>query len=253
MKKPLKAILFDMGSTLLEFENSTWDVLGRLSTQKGYEFLKVQNINLPNFEEFSKILYEKFLKARTEVGQSLKEFKFEEVISDFFTTLNLSTSDGIYGSFLEVYYRPVTDQVTLIDGAEEILKFFSREAGSFGKKKNLKIGLISNTIFPEEFHLRELKRFGLCPYLDAYFFSSTVGFRKPHPKIFQRALEKLEIDPAEAVFIGDRLQEDVGGAQKVGMKGILKYHQGRDYTLPIVPDAQVLELKELPETVKRLF
>jgi putative hydrolase of the HAD superfamily len=244
MQKRLKAILFDMGSTLLEFENSTWDVLGRLSIQKGYEFLKEKNLTLPNFEEFSRVLYEGFLKARTEVGQSLKEFKFEEVISDFFTTLNLSTSDGIYGSFLEVYYTPVTDQVTLIDGAEEILKSL--------KEKNLKIGLISNTIFPEEFHLRELKRFGLYPYLDAYFFSSTVGFRKPHPKIFQRALEKLEIDPSEAVFIGDRLQEDVGGAQNVGMKGILKYHQGRDYTLPITPDAQVMELRDLPEVVFNL-
>jgi putative hydrolase of the HAD superfamily len=171
--------------------------------------------------------------------------KFEKVIFDFFTKLNLSTSDGIYGSFLEVYYRSVTNQVTLVDGAEEVLKFF--------KEKNLKIGLISNTIFPEKFHLKELKRFGLYPYLDAYFFSSQVGVRKPHPKIFQLVLEKFKVDPSEAVFVGDRLQEDVGGAQNVGMKGILKYHQGRDYTLPITPDAQVMELKDLPEVVRNLF
>jgi len=252
MNKGLKAILFDMGSTLLEFENSTWDVLGRLSTEKGYEFLKGKSLNLPNFEEFSKVLYAEFLLARSEVKQSLKsreagsfgEIKFEKVIFDFFARLNLSTSDGIYGSFLEVYYKPVTDQITLVDGAEEVLKFF--------KEKNLKIGLISNTIFPERFHLRELKRFGLYPYFYVYFFSSSVGFRKPHPKIFQLALEKLEVDPSQAVFVGDRLEEDVGGAQNVGMKGILKYRQGRDYTLPITPDAQVMELKELPEVVLNL-
>jgi FMN phosphatase YigB (HAD superfamily) len=244
MNKQLKAILFDMGSTLLEFENSTWDVLRRLSTEKGYEFLKEKNLSLPNFEEFSETLTAEFVKARSEIEQSLKELKFEKVISDFFTKLNFSTSDGIYGSFLEVYYQPVTDQVTLVDGAEKVLKFF--------KGKNLKIGLISNTIFPEEFHLRELKRFGLYPYLDAHFFSSAVGFRKPHPQIFQLALEKLKVDPSEAVFVGDRLEEDVGGAQKVGMKGILKYHQGRDYTLPITPDGQVMELKELPEVVLNL-
>jgi putative hydrolase of the HAD superfamily len=245
MKKPLKAILFDMGSTLLEFENSTWDVLRRLSTETGYEFLQEKKLSLPNLEEFSGILSAEFLLARSEVEQSLKEMKFEKVIFDFFTKLNLSTSDGIYGSFLEVYYRSVTNQVTLVDGAEEVLKFF--------KEKNLKIGLISNTIFPEKFHLRELKRFGLYPYLDAYFFSSQVGVRKPHPKIFQLALEKFKVDPSEAVFVGDRLQEDVGGAQNVGMKGILKYHQGRDYTLPITPDAQVMELKDLPEVVRNLF
>ena len=244
MKKPLKAILFDMGSTLLEFENSTWDVLRRLSTETGYEFLQEKKLSLPNLEEFSGILSAEFLLARLEVEQSLKEMKFEKVIFDFFTKLNLSTSDGIYGSFLEVYYRSVTNQVTLVDGAEEVLKFF--------KEKNLKIGLISNTIFPEKFHLRELKRFGLYPYLDAYFFSSQVGVRKPHPKIFHLALEKLKVDPSEGVFVGDRLQEDVGGSQNVGMKGILKYHQGRDYTLPITPDGQVMEMKELPEVVFNL-
>jgi putative hydrolase of the HAD superfamily len=245
MKKPLKAILFDMGSTLLEFENSTWDVLRRLSAETGYEFLKEKNLSLPDFEEFSETLSAEFVKARSEIEQSFKELKFEKVISDFFTKLNLSTSDGIYGSFLEVYYKPVTDQVTLIDGAEGVLKYF--------KDQKLKIGLISNTIFPDKFHLRELKRFGLYPYLDVHFFSSTVGFRKPHPRMFQLTLEKLQVDPCQAVFIGDRLEEDVGGAQKVGMKGILKYHQGRDYTLPITPDAQVRELKDLPEAVFELF
>lgn len=245
MKNRLKAILFDMGSTLLEFENSTWDVLRRLSTETGYEFLKEKNLTLPNLEEFSNVLSAEFLKARSGIAQSLKELKFENVIFEFFRDLNLSTSDGIYGSFLEVYYKPVTDQVTLVDGAEKVLKFF--------KEKNLKIGLISNTIFPEEFHLRELKRFGLYPYLDAHFFSSQVGYRKPHPQIFHLALEKLKVDSSDAVFVGDRLEEDVGGAQNVGMKGILKYHQGRDYTLPITPDGQVMELEDLPEVVFDLF
>lgn len=245
MKKQLKAILFDMGSTLIEFENSTWDVLARLSTEKGYEFLRDKKMSLPNFEEFSTILDAKFLKAKSEIEESFKEMKFEKVIFDFFAKLNLSTSDGIYGSFLEVYYKPVTDQLTLVDGAQNVLKFF--------KEKNLKIGLISNTIFPERFHLRELKRFGLYPYLDVHYFSSEVGVRKPHPKIFQLTLEKLKVEPSEAVFVGDRLREDVGGAQNMGMKGILKYHEGRDYTLSITPDAQVMELKELPQIVSKLL
>ena len=245
MKKALKAVLFDMGSTLIEFENLTWDELRRLSTEKGYQFLKEKNLSVPDLEEFSRVLLAGFMEARAEIEENLKELKFEKVIFDFFKRLNLRTSDGIYGNFLEVYYRPVADQLTLIDGADDVLKHF--------KEKDLKIGLVSNTIFPEKYHLRELKRFGLYPYLDAHFFSSEVGVRKPHPKIFRLALDKLEIDPSEAVFIGDRLKEDVGGAQDVGMKGILKCHEGRDYTVPVTPDAQVTELKELPDTIGKLF
>jgi putative hydrolase of the HAD superfamily len=245
MKTKLKAILFDMGSTLLEFENSTWDVLGRLCAERSYEFLKQKSSNLPNLEEFSGLLRNEFMKARAEVEKNLKEFKFEKVAWDFFDILNLSTSDGLYNTFLEVYYQSVTDQVTLIDGAVDVLRYF--------KEKNLKIGLISNTIFPERFHLRELKRFGLYPYLDVHLFSSEVGVRKPHPQIFQRALNDLNVAPSRAVFIGDRLVEDIGGAQKVGIKGILRYHEGRDYTAPITPDAKITELKELPEVVLDLY
>ena len=48
-------------------------------------------------------------------------------------------------------------------------------------------------------------------------FSSEVGKRKPHPEIFERALDALEVAPEEALFVGDRLYEDVRGAGEVGM------------------------------------
>ena len=241
MKKELKAILFDMGSTLLEFENYTWDILGRMCAEKGYGFLRQNNPSLLSFEEFSTLLIDGFLKARAEVAENLKEFRFEQVAGKMFDSLNLNTSDGLFHSFVETYYEPVTDQITLMDGAVEILQYF--------KERNLKIGIVSNTIFPENYHLKELRRFGLYPYLDFYVFSSTIGVRKPHPQIFLQALNELNVDSSEAVFVGDRLIEDVGGAQKVGMKGILRYHEGRDYTAPIIPDAQIGELNELAKVL----
>ena len=173
------------------------------------------------------------------------EFYADTVACNFFRVLNLSTSDGLCEIFLEKYYDPISYQLTVIDGAEDVLTYF--------KERSLKIGLVSNTIFPERYHLPELKRFGLYPYLDAHFFSSSVGVRKPHPEIFSKALKALNVGSGQAVFIGDRLVEDVGGAQKVGMKGILAYHQGRDYSAPIAPDARIDDLKELPETVSSLF
>jgi HAD superfamily hydrolase (TIGR01549 family) len=241
MNNSLKAILFDMGSTLLEFENYTWEVLGRSCAENSYQFLQGSGLKLPEFEEFGLLLRDEFLKARAEVEENLKEFKFEQVAGKVFQHLDLSTLDGLYHRFVEVYYQPVTDQLTLINGAVEILRYF--------KNQDLKIGIVSNTIFPERFHLYELKRFGLYPYLDFHIFSSTIGVRKPHPLIFQEALDNLMIDASQAVFVGDRLVEDVGGAQKVGMKGILKYHEGRDYTAPIKPDAQITELIELKEAI----
>ena len=245
MEKNLKAILFDMGSTLLEFENCTWEVLARSCATGGYEFLEENGVDLPGFEEYGLLLREEFIKARAGVEVNLKEFIFEQVAGNVFSRLKLNTSDGLYHCFMDRYYEPVTDQITLIDGAEEILGYF--------KKLGLKIGIISNTIFQEKYHLRELQRFGLFSYLDFYIFSSTFGVRKPHPRIFHEALYELEVDASQAVFVGDRLVEDVGGAQKAGMKGILKCHPGRDYTAPIIPDAQIVELSELPEVLQDIL
>ena len=84
------------------------------------------------------------------------------------------------------------------------------------------------------------------------FFSHDCGSRKPHPGMFQKALKALELRPEEAVFVGDRLKEDVGGAQGLGMTAILRYKTGRDYSYDIRPDGVIHSLTELPNTVEKL-
>ena len=50
--------------------------------------------------------------------------------------------------------------------------------------------------------------------------SAEIGWRKPHVAIFERALEALGVGPTEAVMVGDRLREDVGGARALGLRTI---------------------------------
>ncbi|HKZ22452.1 MAG TPA: HAD family hydrolase, partial [candidate division Zixibacteria bacterium] len=137
----------------------------------------------------------------------------------------------------------ISKQITLIDGVKEILEHF--------KKQNLKIGLISNSSFPTEFHIEELKNYDIIHFFEETLFSYDFGLRKPHPDLFKHVLNKLELKPQETVFIGDRLIEDVSGPQKVGMKAILKYKKERDYSAPVVPDYVVNNLSELPEVIRK--
>jgi putative hydrolase of the HAD superfamily len=58
---------------------------------------------------------------------------------------------------------------------------------------------------------------GLAERLDFAVFSSEVGVRKPDPRIFERALEALGVAAENALFVGDRLYEDVRGAGELGM------------------------------------
>ncbi len=80
----------------------------------------------------------------------------------------------------------------------------------------LRIGLVSNGI-------RDLTEFVAHHRLDvdAIVDSRTHGRVKPHPTIFQAALGRLDVEAADAVMVGDSLEEDVEGARALGMRAIL--------------------------------
>jgi putative hydrolase of the HAD superfamily len=86
----------------------------------------------------------------------------------------------------------------------------------------LQIGLVSNGI-------RDLTEFVAHHRLDvdAIVDSRSHGRVKPHPTIFQAALERLGVDAADAVMVGDSLEEDVEGARALGMRAILVDREDR--------------------------
>lgn len=107
---------------------------------------------------------------------------------------------------------------------------------------DIRIGLISNShrcldAFQEYFDLEGL--------IDVAVSSSQHGFMKPHPSIFEAALKLAGVQAAEAIMVGDSLTQDVDGARRVGMRGVLVRRSGADETLE--PDVPVIRsLAELP-------
>src|SRR5438105_12144520 len=85
------------------------------------------------------------------------------------------------------------------------------------RARGLKLALVSNAFDPGWLLHRDLEQMGLAERLDFAVFSSEVGKRKPDPRIFERALEALGVRPERALFVGDRLYEDIRGAGELGM------------------------------------
>jgi len=115
----------------------------------------------------------------------------------------------------------------------------------------LRVGLLSNTYWPRLFHERLLERDGLAPHIDAGLYTCEMGRVKPDPSVFRAALDALDVsDPARAVFVGDRLLDDVSGARAAGMRSVWVRNQ---VTPPydVVPDAVVEALGELPGVLAR--
>ena len=86
------------------------------------------------------------------------------------------------------------------------------------RARGVRTALVSNALDPPALLHRDLEQMGVAERLDFAVFSSEVGWRKPHPAIFVRALDALAVDAAEALFVGDTLAADVAGAAALGMR-----------------------------------
>ena len=116
-------------------------------------------------------------------------------------------------------------------------------------QRGIRIGLISNShrclaSFQSHFELRGL--------ISAAVSSSQHGYLKPHPSIFQAALQLVGVEPGESVMVGDSLGQDIAGARSAGMRGVLVRRGGPEGELPRPVDADVPVIRSLDELLPLL-
>jgi FMN phosphatase YigB (HAD superfamily) len=115
------------------------------------------------------------------------------------------------------------------------------------KTKGLTVVLVTNTLSRgDEESWIDWQRAGLADAIDAIVTSHGVGWQKPHRRIFERALELAKVAPAEAVMVGDRLDADVWGASRLGIRTVLRRTSHEQPKLDATPDAVIDDLAELP-------
>jgi len=121
------------------------------------------------------------------------------------------------------------------------------------RELGLKLGLVSNAFDPGWLLHHDLEQMGIAQRLDFSVFSSEFGLRKPHPAIFERALEALEVEAEHSLFVGDRLYEDVRGAAEVGMTTVQAlWFRADDHPDGAEPDHQAFTQLDVLNVVRRL-
>jgi putative hydrolase of the HAD superfamily len=88
------------------------------------------------------------------------------------------------------------------------------------KQTGLKTGLIS-TAYEEDIDAISRKAGLEIDLFDVVIGANTIKQEKPHPDVFRHALKKLNVKPEEALFIGDNIDADYKGAEKVGIRALL--------------------------------
>jgi len=239
----IHAVIFDLGGTLLEFnpQHLPWMEWEREGMDAALAYLLERGHILPTAEfteHFFGSLRDRWDRA-TKGGGNLR---LQDLLCESCAAYEvILTADEIAAATAR-YIAPIDARVVVYDDTLGTLDAL--------RHHGLKIGLISNTMWPGEFHRQEMARAGLLPYFDHILFSSDVGIWKPQPGIYQLCLEALDVSPAETVFVGDMPEHDIVGAQRVGMRGIYKRNDGN---LPgaVCPDAEISHLAELPALIER--
>jgi putative hydrolase of the HAD superfamily len=233
------AIIFDMGSTLLEFENVPWSALYPTSVESAYHRLERMGKAVPPFDRFLARFNVILERRRQRIREKQREYRIGDLLRDLVRPFGIDLTTDELSRLHAAYYAPIRRQVSVYPDAADTLAHL--------KRRGYKIGLLSNTCFRARDHREELAHFGLWRYLDAAVFTSTGTFRKPHPEPFRHIARRLRVSMRRSVYIGDRQVEDVIGATEAGMSAVLVRRARRTYEPGLTQSVEIEQMNQLPE------
>ncbi|UOQ48651.1 HAD family hydrolase [Gracilibacillus caseinilyticus] len=194
----IKAVLFDLDGTLLNRDASV------------QHFITNQYKRLDSLHHLSKDSYiTRFIELDNR-GYVWKDKVYQQLVKEFEIT-GLS-----WEALLEDYISQFQFSCVPFPHLKEALEIL--------KQKGFALGMISNG--KGQFQMDNIKALGIEPYFNTILISEWEGMKKPDPRIFQKALQQLHVQPQQGVFVGDHPENDVLAAQRIGMQAIWKKDKG---------------------------
>ena len=88
------------------------------------------------------------------------------------------------------------------------------------RERGYRLGSVTNRGYGGPRFQQEMRDLGLTELFEVVAVSCDVGYMKPHPRIFQYALDRMGLAPEETVMVGDNLRADIEGAKTMGMTAV---------------------------------
>ncbi len=223
----IEAVLFDWGGTLTTFHSvdliDAWQVAAEVLAPD-------------RADELAAALLAAEREVWDRTRSTLRSATTHEVLQAASAAVGLPVEETVHAKAVESYLSHWAPTSHARPDARRVLHAL--------RDRGLRTGLLSNTHWPRRQHEEWLARDGLLDLLDARVYTSDLDFVKPHPAAFAAVLNDVGVDPERAVFVGDRLWDDIRGAKSIGMRAVWI----RNDAVPgydIEPDATVDELAEL--------
>lgn len=220
----IQHIFFDLDHTLWDFDKNS-----------GLAFTSIFEKNKIELE------LEIFLKAYSPINMNYWKLYRENKVSkadlrygrlkDAFDELNINITDEQIHQLSIDYIDHLPNHNHLLEGTIDLLEYLYPK---------YKLHIITNG-FREVQH-QKMESSGISKYFSTITTSEEVGVKKPHPQIFEAALQKAVAKIEGSIMIGDNFEADILGAQGFGMPAILYNYYKQEFSSDFY---QVLEMKEL--------
>jgi len=243
----IRAVLFDLGNTIMHsVDPDDWPQVLRRGNQSLVEYLCESGlaIDCDTFaSDFNRRLHEYYAERDIQMIETSTFLVLKELLAEKGFT---NASDDILRSALDQHYAVTQQNWQLEDDALACLETL--------KKEFIKLGIISNA--GDDRDVTQLaEKFNILSYFEFVLTSAACGYRKPHKRIFELALENLNLLPEQVAMVGDKLDADIEGANQMGMYSIwitrrVKLPSGAELTFQ--PQATISALHNLPSLISRI-
>lgn len=239
----IRAILFDVNGTLIDIE-----------TDEGLEeiyraiahFLMYQGITLHRWE-VRDLYFQIMQKQRAASPEKFVEWDATSVWREFLQQTGSDYTRALPPEklaqlplFLAELHRGIArKRLRLFPQVQETLDLL---------RTHYRMAVVSDA--QSAYAVPELRAVGILNYFHPVIVSGDYGYRKPEPRLFQKALAALELRPEQALYLGNDLYHDILGAQQAGMKAILvSYNRENIASETITPDYIIYTFPELLQAV----
>lgn len=201
-----KYIIFDLDDTLCDYKSAKRIAICRVNEKLN------QIINGIDIEEFWKeyfILEKRLFRLYVE-----RIIDFDEYNLKKFTGVIMEKVDNaalLSNELYEIYTDSVIESIKLFEDILPTLKLI--------KDKEYSLVILTNG--PANEQRRKLKILDIEQYIDNIYISAETGLFKPDKKAFEYVLEDLKINPSQTMMVGNSLENDILGAEQIGIKTVL--------------------------------
>ena len=228
---PVQAVIFDWGGTLSPWALVEFHEIWRMAARHLAPHMEQTE------DQLAARLSQVELDAWTQMNEDHRAFTLRDLVNRASAALGVDVADALIDEASEHYLGSWLPHIEHDPEAVPLLEAL--------REREIRTGLLSNTHWPADFHERMLERDGLAHLLDARVYTSDMEFTKPHPQAFQAAMDAVGVEtPAHSVYVGDRLFDDIFGAQRAGMRAV---HRPNEHVpgYEVEPDGRIEHLSEL--------